>query len=215
MDKLYIAFVDTPGFFASIIRMVVKMNYVHTVLSLDDTLLEAYSIGRRNPEIPILAGFEKENLVRIHKKFPSAKYKLTYIECTSEQKENIRKYMKKCYNNRYKFHYCIVGLLFLLIKKPFYHKNYYTCSSFICRTLEMNGIKLFDKHFSLVTPRDFFDLNLPVLYEGSISPLVKKYIHAKKKSEFQFSFSEKKLGGIRCQIVTVLKKIKKNFAKVE
>ena len=53
-------FVDTPGFFASIIRHVIKQKYVHVVLGLDAGLDEAYSVGRRNPAIPILAGFEKE-----------------------------------------------------------------------------------------------------------------------------------------------------------
>ena len=48
MAQIYIAFVDTPGFFAGIIRRVIKQKYIHVVLSLDPYLEEAYSIGRRN-----------------------------------------------------------------------------------------------------------------------------------------------------------------------
>ncbi len=180
MERLYIAFVDTPGLFASLIRKVVKMNYVHVVLSLDENLLEAYSVGRRNPEIPFFAGFEREDLERIYKKFPKAKYKVTYIECTEEQKRNIKNHLEQCYTDRYKYHYCIVGLFFLLFQKPFYQKNHYTCSSYISKLLHRNGIRLFGKHFSLVTPRDFFDLDLPAIYEGSIFPLVERYLKAKR-----------------------------------
>ena len=35
MEKLYIALVDTPGFFANIIRHVIKISYCHVALSFD------------------------------------------------------------------------------------------------------------------------------------------------------------------------------------
>lgn len=51
MAHIYIALVDTPGFFASLIRHYLGQKYVHVVLSLDEQLSEAYSFGRRNPYI--------------------------------------------------------------------------------------------------------------------------------------------------------------------
>lgn len=47
------------------IRQVIKQKYIHVVLSMDAELEEAYSVGRRNPAVPLFAGFEKrikENL---------------------------------------------------------------------------------------------------------------------------------------------------------
>ena len=35
MAQIYIAFVDTPGFFAGMIRQVIKQKYIHVVLSMD------------------------------------------------------------------------------------------------------------------------------------------------------------------------------------
>ena len=61
MAEIYIAFVDTPGFFAGIIRRVIKQKYIHVALSLDPYLEETYSIGRRHPSVPLIAGFEKED----------------------------------------------------------------------------------------------------------------------------------------------------------
>lgn len=49
MEKLYIALVDTPGFFADIIRRVIKISYCHVALSFDADFQEAYSVGRRDP----------------------------------------------------------------------------------------------------------------------------------------------------------------------
>ena len=82
MEKLYLALVDTPGFFASVIRRVIGIDYIHVVLSMDEELNEAYSVGRRNPAVPILAGFEKEDAQKIEQVFPTAKYKVMSIECT-------------------------------------------------------------------------------------------------------------------------------------
>ena len=76
MEQIYLAFVDTPGLFASIIRRVTGIPYVHVVLSMDADLREAYSVGRRNPAVPLIAGFVKENTLEIEAVFPHAKYKV-------------------------------------------------------------------------------------------------------------------------------------------
>ena len=62
MEKLYIGLVDTPGLFAAIIRRVIKQNYIHVVLGLDERLDECYSVGRRFPSIPLIAGFERRSI---------------------------------------------------------------------------------------------------------------------------------------------------------
>lgn len=70
MAEIYIAFVDTPGIFASIIRRVIKQKYIHVAIGLDENLEEAYSIGRRHPSVPLIAGFEKEEKRKILRAFP-------------------------------------------------------------------------------------------------------------------------------------------------
>ncbi len=140
MEKLYLALVDTPGFFATVIRKVIGIDYIHVVLSMDEELNEAYSVGRRNPFIPILAGFEKEDARKIEQAFPTAKYKIVSMECTKEQKENISRKLQECFAERFHYHYCVLGLPMLLCNIPFYQKNHYTCSSFVANILKENGI---------------------------------------------------------------------------
>ncbi len=175
MEKLYIGLVDTPGLFAGMIRRVIRQDYIHVVLALDEMLVECYSVGRRFPEIPLLAGFEKEEKQKIVQVFPSARYLIYSIDCTGAQKEAVRKQLESCYRNRNRYHYCVAGLPFLLLGKAFYQENHYTCSSFVARILEQNGILDFQKHFSLVTPKDFFELEeKEVLYEGSLRDICRK-----------------------------------------
>lgn len=173
MEKLYIALVDTPGIFAGLIHYVIQRPYIHVVLALDPQLEEAYSVGRRNPFIPFVAGFVREDKRKIYRAFPTAKYKIISLECTKEQKENITEQLRLCYQNRFFYHYCVLGLPKIMLQKPFYQEAHYTCTSFIARLLEQNGIHLFNKHFSLVTPADFYDMKAhEVLFEGRLSELL-------------------------------------------
>ena len=144
MGKIYVALVDTPGLFASLIRRFIGMNYIHVVLSMDQELNEAYSVGRRNPSIPLFAGFEREDAEKIEQAFPTARYRIVSMECTDEQKENIYRRLRECYEKRFRYHYCILGLPMILCNIPFYQKNHYTCSSFVANILEENGMELFE-----------------------------------------------------------------------
>ena len=172
MAQIYIAFVDTPGFFAGIIRRTIKQKYIHVALGLDPFLEEAYSIGRRHPAIPLIAGFEKEDKGKILRAFPDADYMVCSIECTEEQKDYIERTLREAMKRRFCYHYAVLGLPFILLNKPFYQKNHYTCSSYIASLLEDAGVCIWDRHFSLVTPRDFFEYkDKQKIFEGSLKEL--------------------------------------------
>lgn len=114
MAQIYIAFVDTPGFFAGMIRQVIKQKYIHVVLSMDAELEEAYSVGRRNPAVPLFAGFEKEDKRKILTVFPTADYMVCSIECSLVQKEAIRQELRLAMQERFHYHYAVAGLPFIL-----------------------------------------------------------------------------------------------------
>ena len=150
MVKIYIGLVSTPGLFASIIRRTIKQDYIHVVLGLDPELNEAYSIGRRHPFVPVISGFEKEEKGKIVRKFPDAKYQIYELECTDEQREQIENRLKTDMERRFRIHYTIIGL------------------------------NLFDnKHFSLVTPKDFYEYeNKKVIFEGYLRNITDREAYA-------------------------------------
>lgn len=172
MAHMYIALVDTPGFFAALIRGFLKQRYIHVVIASDAELKEAYSVGRRNPAIPILAGFEREDKNRILHTFPTAFYRICALECTEEQKQGIMRRLQADYQRRFHIHYAVLGLPFILAQAPFYIRDQYTCSSYIARVLQENGIRISEKHFSLVTPKDFYEYDkMCVVFEGRLSEI--------------------------------------------
>ena len=196
MAQIYIAFADTPGLFAGIIRKVIKQKYIHVAVGLDPYLEEAYSIGRRHPSVPLLAGFEREDKTKILRAFPEADYMICSIRCTAEQKRYIEQELNEAMRTRFRYHYTILGLPFIVMGKPFYQKNHYTCSSYAAKLLEEAGVCSFGKHFSLVTPKDFYEYEgKEKLFEGSLYELVQA---SEKVPAFQ------KRPGIAC-IKNVLK----------
>lgn len=183
-EKLYLVLVGTPGIFATLIRWFTKLKYIHIVLAMDEQLKESYSFGRRNPKVPILSGFEKEEMEKVVEHFPQAICMVTEIECTKDQKASVWERIEYYKKNAKRYHYCILGLPFILFNKPFHQKRRYVCSHFVARALEDYGIKKFDKHFSLVTPRDFYEMEeKKILYVGTIEGYLDKmngynnYIH--------------------------------------
>lgn len=175
MAHIYLAMVDTPGIFAYLIRRFLKQKYIHVVLSMDERLEEAYSFGRRNPRIPLSAGFEKEDKEKILRAFPTADYMVCELTCSKEQKEAIQRRLERDYRRRWHYHYAVIGLPFIVCGIPFYQRRHYTCSSYIARVLADNGICISEKHFSLVTPKDFcLYPDKKLVFEGSLEEFIEK-----------------------------------------
>lgn len=172
MAHIYIALVDTPGLFASLIRHFLRQRYIHVVIAADAQITEAYSVGRRNPAVPVFAGFEREDKYKILRVFPKAYYRICALTCTYEQKRNIMKRLEEDYQRRFQIHYAVAALPFIALGFPFYIKDQYTCSSYIAKLLKENSISISEKHFSLVTPKDFYENEkMQLIFEGGLSEI--------------------------------------------
>lgn len=168
-EKLYLVLIGTPGIFATIIRMVTKLKYIHIVLGMDEDLDECFSFGRRNPKIPILSGFEQEKMDEVVAKFPRALCMVTEIECTKTQKELIWGRINYYKANAKRYHYTMLGLPWMLLNKPFHQKRRYACSQFVARILEDYGVRKFDRHYSIMRPGDFYNMpDKKILYVGTV-----------------------------------------------
>lgn len=149
MAHIYIAFADTPGLFAALIRRFLKQRYIHVVIAADAMLSEAYSVGRRNPAIPFFSGFEREDKNKILHTFPGAFYRICELSCTAKQKQEIMERLHMDWRKRFHIHYAIIGLPLIVM-----------------------GIVISRKHFSLVTPKDFLEYKqMRVIFEGALSEI--------------------------------------------
>jgi|GEM_PF-878460 len=129
-------------------------------------------MDHRSPE-SLMELFEKEDKRKILTVFPTADYMVCSIECSLVQKEAIRQELRLAMQERFHYHYAVAGLPFILWNIPFYQENHYTCSSYVARVLEEYGVCHWEKHFSLVTPKDFMEkFGRKRIFEGSLRELV-------------------------------------------
>ena len=134
------------------------------MLGFDPELKEAYSIGRRNPAIPLFAGFERENREKILKKYPTARYQVCRVACTKVQREALQQEAKTEWERRFTHHYMV--------------KNHDTCSSWLARVTQKVGLQEWQKPFPLVTPRDVYEqlgkdsCVGTLVFEGTLAELV-------------------------------------------
>ena len=129
------------------------------------------------------------------------------VRCTSEQKEYIEQQLDKAMEQRFHYHYAVIGLPFILMNIPFYQKNHYTCSSYLARLLEEAGVCKWDKHFSLVTPKDFYEYEgKKKIFEGSLYEFtVRGKRHTERKRTPAVSFMQPAYAGA-AYIINFLKR---------
>jgi len=167
--KLYIVLVRTPGIFATLIRIFLRLEFIHVVLGLDKDLKRCYSFGRRDPRFPVISGFAREEMDKVQKKFKKARIAQYEIECTVEQKRKVWERLRYYNKNNLKYKYTILGIPCAILGIPYHQKRHYMCSQFVARTLEDYGIRSFPKHYTLMTPRDFYEMeDKKTLYIGSL-----------------------------------------------
>ena len=157
-----------------------KEKYVHISIALDKRWKKVYSFSRKNPRWILPAGFVNENFDLITKRFVNSSCKVYELEITRQQYYKLKNELKKNYiKNAVKYRYNIVGLPMLNFNFPFRRKYHYVCSTFCGKLLTDAGIVDFKKDYSILKPRDFFNLkNSKLIYEGKTSD----YLNEKKTS---------------------------------
>lgn len=174
-EKLYIVLVRTPGIFAVLIRIFLHFEFIHVVLGLDKSLEHCYSFGRRDPRYPIISGFERERMDQVQKKFKKARIAQYEIKCTKEQKKQIIDKLRYYTANNLKYKYTILGIPCAVLGIPYHQKHHYMCSQFVARILEDCGVRKFQRHYTLMTPKDFYLMNnKKTIYIGSLKNFLQK-----------------------------------------
>lgn len=171
MKKLYILTTYTGTTLSYLIRKITNVPYAHVSLGLDKELTQVYSFGRRHQSNPIFAGFVREYIdAGLYKNKVNTECRVYSIEVTEEQYEDMLFVLSKFIDNRKKYKYDALALFGLLKENPRDHEYRYVCSQFVAYVLDFVGVNIFDKHYRLITPMDFYiNEHLNLEYEGLLS----------------------------------------------
>ena len=171
MKKIYIVTTYTGTVLSYLIRKISKTPYAHVSIALNEDLKPMYSFGRLNPKTPIFAGFVEENinegLYAIRKNTMCRVYSL---EVTDSQYNAIYKNIMFVSENRKKFDYDVMALIYLIINRPRQAKYKYVCSHFVADMLIKSNVDMFNKPSYSIRPDYFYDNEqLSLEYEGFLS----------------------------------------------
>jgi len=168
MKKIYIIATNNRTMPSRLFGLATREKYVHVSIALDKKWKKVYSFGRKNPKWMLPAGFVEEDFDEITKRFVNSSCRVYELEITRRQYYDLKTELKNNYiKNSIKFRYNIAGLPMLNFKFPFRRKYHYVCSTFCGKLLMDAGILDFDKDYSILKPKDFFELpNSKLIYEG-------------------------------------------------
>ena len=171
IKDIYIVLTQTKTYPARAIRLYTNEPYAHASIAFDEDLDEMYSFARRGKYNPFNAGFIREYIDQgVFGRFRSTKCSIYRLYITKDQYTNLRKTVDIFNKNKKAYSYNYLGLIGAAFNIPIRSKQRYFCSQFVAYVLERSGIRIFNKNYALVKPRDIrVNPYLVSIYEGILS----------------------------------------------
>lgn len=171
IKAIYIVLTQTKTYPARAIRLYTNEPYAHASIAFDEDLDEMYSFARRGKYNPFNAGFIREYIDQgVFGRFRSTKCSIYRLYITKDQYTNLRKTVDIFNKNKKAYSYNYLGLIGAAFNIPIRSKQRYFCSQFVAYVLERSGIRIFNKNYALVKPRDIrVNPYLVSIYEGILS----------------------------------------------
>ncbi len=165
--NIFILLTDTGTLLNKMIRLYTKASMNHASISLDGSLQNVYSFGRKYEENPFVGGFVRENMQG--KVFQQSKCSVYKLRVSTGQYEKLKSIIQKFEKNEHQYSYNLLGLFLLPLNMPLERKQAFFCSEFVAFTLSRAGISVTDKPSSLVKPCDFAkSTSLQLVFKGSL-----------------------------------------------
>lgn len=154
--NIYILLTHTGSLLSNLIKLYTNEPFSHVSISFDENLREVYSFGRKNPNNPLIAGFIMEDInYGTYSIFSETTYALYSFTVNEAQYIRVRQTILEFDRIKRKSSYNLLGLLGIMLGCPVNRANSYFCSQFVAFLFEKSGIRILDKPFGLVTPKDF------------------------------------------------------------
>lgn len=171
---LYLVLTRTGTMFSKLIGFVTGKSYTHASIASDELLTSMYSFCRDRKDMPLPAGFNREDLSTevfgACRTIPGEVYRLPV---TKEQLERYYDIIRHFTVNRSFYSYDVGALLPMALHIPHKLRNRFVCSVWVGFVLGKSGIDHnIKKQPSLIEPEDFRSIaGAELIYRGDL----KKY----------------------------------------
>ena len=166
MKKVYIILTHTGTIVSRIIKCYTGHEFSHVSISLDEELTKMYSFGRLNPYNTFIGGFVNEKIDSgTFKRFKKTKAAVYSLVVTDEQYEKMEQAVLKVQEEKDKYTFNILGLVYAAFNKKRDKEYCFYCAEFVKYVLEYGEIDLGLP--KVIKPEYFKDLpELKLIYKG-------------------------------------------------
>lgn len=170
MEKIYIVLTYTGTILSRTVRIFTRNTYTHASIALDKELEKMYSFGRLNPYNPFWGGFVKEGIdIGTFKRFKKTKAEIYSFEVTKEEYKKLEDIILVFSNDRKKYKFNIIGLIYARFNKQCKRKNKFYCSQFVREVIEQAEINM-ENIEEVIKPEDFRKIRtLNLEYKGLLN----------------------------------------------
>lgn len=168
--NIYIVVSKTDTVLGRLIQKKLGVEYNHCSISLDESLEDIYSFGRKELWNMFRAGFVKESKSEgFFKKYNNSDIAVMRVPVTQEQLQEIAINIARFQVHKELYSYNALGLIYCYLGINAKRKNKYFCSQFVAEVLEESGVWILNKPQNLVRPHDFLRVdNGQIIYTGEI-----------------------------------------------
>ncbi len=167
--KIYFILTHTGTVLSKIIRLYTKKTYSHISIALDDSLNTMYSFGRLYAYNPLIGGFVIEGkMIGTFKRFKNTDALVLSYDVSEEQYERIKKDIDVFINNKKKYRFNMVGLIFVALNRKIKIENSFYCAEFVKYIVEKEDI--ITNLPNIIKPEDFRKVsNTKLVYQGKLA----------------------------------------------
>ena len=164
---IYFVFTDTGTFLSRIINFFTNKTLNHVSISLDSTLTDLYSFGRKNPKNPFSGGFVKEDIRGIFLK--DAACVIYSFNLSESEFRCLTNYIKQFESEKEYYKYNFIGLIGVLLNIEIHRKRALFCSQFAATVMRDVPSFRIEKPACFVTPSDIRNHpGMIKIYEGKL-----------------------------------------------
>ena len=169
MEKnIYVILSHAGTITAGLIKRVTHAEYSHASICFDGEFKEFYSFGRRYMITPLFGGFVKESLdTGMLGYYKNSRVCILAIKTDIKKYNQAKSYVEKMYENKDKYRYNYLGVLFAAVNKSYQSENHFYCSEFVVDILTRFEIIHKNALAKVVKPMDLLSIEgASKIYEG-------------------------------------------------
>lgn len=149
------------------IRLFSNYPFNHLSISLDESLSEVYSFGRKQPNNPLIGGFVQEDFQ--HPFYTNTEVRVYALEMTKSEWAALCRYLEIFKNDPSVWRYNFLGLIPAYFNISWTREHHYFCSQFVATLFKEVNLAPSMLRPECAHPKDVIEALQPLLvYEGRL-----------------------------------------------